>query len=63
MVDLEHHRLVGMLPDRDSATFAAWLSQHSGVEVVSRDRSGEYADAVRQAAPDVLSRWRIASTS
>ena len=54
LVDLEHHRLVDVLPDRSSETFAAWLAQHSGIEVVSRDRSGEYADAVRQAAPDAI---------
>jgi transposase len=54
LVDLEHHRLVDILPDRNSGTFAAWLSQHSGIEVVSRDRSGEYADAVRQATPDAI---------
>jgi transposase len=54
LVDLERHQLVDILPDRSSETFASWLTQHSGVEVVSRDRSGEYADAVRRAAPDVI---------
>ncbi len=54
LVDLEHHRLVDMLPDRSSETFAAWLRQHSKIEVVSRDRSGEYADAVRRAAPGAI---------
>ncbi len=54
LVDLEHHRPVDILPDRSSETFASWLTQHAGVEVVSRDRSGEYADAVRKAAPGVI---------
>jgi transposase len=54
LVDLEHHRPVDILPDRSSETFASWLTQHSGVEVVSRDRGGEYADAVRKAAPGVI---------
>ncbi len=54
LVDLEHHRLVDVLPDRSSETFAAWLAQHSGIEVVSRDRSGEYADAARRAAPGAI---------
>jgi transposase len=54
LVDLERNALVDILPDRSSETFASWLTQHSGVEVVSRDRSGEYADAVRRAAPGAI---------
>jgi transposase len=54
LVDLEHHRLVDVLPDRSSETFAAWLEQHSGIDVVSRDRSGEYADALRREAPGAI---------
>jgi transposase len=54
LVDLEHRRPVDILPDRSSETFASWLTQHSGVQVVSRDRSGEYADAVRWAAPEAI---------
>jgi transposase len=54
LVDLEHHRPVDILPDRSSETFASWLTQHPGVEVVSRDRGGEYADAVRRAASEAI---------
>ena len=43
-----------MLPDRSSETFAAWLRKRSEIEVVSRDRSGEYADTVRRAAPGTI---------
>ncbi len=54
LVDLERRRPVDILPDRSSQTFARWLSEHAGVEVVSRDRGGEYADAVRRAAPEAI---------
>jgi transposase len=54
LVDLERHRLADILPDRSSGTSAAWLVQHSGIEVVSRDRSGEHADAVRRATPGAI---------
>jgi DNA-binding PucR family transcriptional regulator len=53
-VDLERHTLVDVLPDRSADTFARWLSEHPGVEVVNRDRGGEYAEAARRAAPHVV---------
>ncbi len=54
LVDLERHTLVDVLPDRNADTFAHWLRKHPGVEVVSRDRGGEYAEAARRAAPDAV---------
>jgi transposase len=54
LVDLERHTLVDVLPDRSADTFADWLGKHSGVEVVSRDRGGEYAEAARRAAPHAV---------
>jgi transposase len=54
LVNLERHTLVDVLPDRSADTFARWLSEHPGVEVVSRDRGGEYAEAARRAAPDAV---------
>src|SRR5215211_3799474 len=42
------------LPDRSADTFARWLTEHPGVEIVSRDRGGEYAEAARRAAPGAV---------
>ena len=43
--------MVDVLPDRSAETTAQWLQQHPGIEVVSRDRCGLYAQAARRGAP------------
>jgi transposase len=51
LVDLELRRPIEILPDRREETIEAWLLTHPEVEVVSRDRGGEYAAAARKGAP------------
>ena len=51
LVDLETRRPIELLPDRSTETVKAWLRTHPEVEIVSRDRGGEYAAAAKQGAP------------
>lgn len=62
LVDIEASRVVDVLPDRTSETFAAWLMEHPGAEIICRDRASAYSKAVKQAAPDALEvadRWHL----
>jgi transposase len=62
VVDLERSDVIDLLPDRDADTVAAWLQVHPEVEVVSRDRSGAYAQAATEGASQaeqVADRWHL----
>jgi transposase len=51
LVDLERRRVVDVLAVRTADAVAAWLAAHPGIQIISRDRHGPYADAVRRGAP------------
>jgi hypothetical protein len=62
IIDAETGRRVAVLPDREAATLESWLRDHPGVEVVYRDGSAAYAEAVRRVLPDavqVSDRWHL----
>ena len=51
VVDLERRVVVDVLADRSAAGTADWLRAHPEVEMISRDRSGLYAQGGREGAP------------
>jgi transposase len=60
--DLESHQPIDVLPDRSVETVSDWFETHPSVEVVSRDRSSEYAAAIKKGAPQatqVADRWHL----
>jgi transposase len=54
LIDLERHKPIDVLATGDADPLVKWLQAHPGVEIVVRDRSGAYADAVRRGAPDAV---------
>ncbi|MET8404903.1 ISL3 family transposase [Streptomyces sp900116325] len=62
VIDAETHERIDVLPDRTADTLEAWLREHPGVEVVCRDGSATYAEAIRRALPSavqVADRWHL----
>jgi transposase len=51
LMDLERLHVIDLLPVRSAESFAHWLGLHPEVEVITRDRSGLYADGGWQGAP------------
>ncbi len=62
LVDLESRCPVDLLPERSSRALEAWLKEHPGVEIISRDRSSEYTKGATEGAPNaiqVADRWHL----
>src|SRR6266496_2363101 len=64
LVNLETHKIIDLLADREAESVQKWLAKHPEVEIVSRDRGGCYVDGATWGAPQatqVADRWHMLS--
>ena len=62
MINAETGQRVDVLPGRTADVVEAWLRSHPGVQVVCRDGSGAYGEAIRRALPGAIQagdRWHL----
>src|SRR6266700_3002681 len=61
VVDLQTHHVLDVLADRTADTSAAWMAAHPELEIVSRDRGGDYAAAAYKTRRGVSGKARRAA--
>ncbi|BDB29767.1 ISL3 family transposase (plasmid) [Cupriavidus sp. P-10] len=62
IVDLERREPIEVFAGREAIAVTAWMRAHPSIEIVARDRSGAYSEAVDIALPaatQVSDRWHL----
>src|SRR5215469_15943326 len=54
LVNMQTHQVIDVLADRKAETSAIWMGGHPEIELVSRDRGGDYASAAATGAPQAV---------
>lgn len=54
MVDIDTHRIMDIIPSREIKDVARWLSSFPNLEIVSRDGSVSYNNAIKQANEEII---------
>ena len=54
MVDLDTHRIIDMLPSRETRDVQEWLGTYPNIRIISRDGALTYSSAASGAHPEAI---------
>lgn len=54
MVDLESHRIIDLIPSRETSDVAKWLATFPNIQVISRDGAAVYSSAATDSHPEAV---------
>lgn len=54
MIDIESHRIIDIIPSREIEDVTEWLSSFPNLEIVSRDGSVSYNNAIKQTNEEIV---------
>lgn len=54
LVDMETSKPIDLLPTRDSEDLKAWLRDHPGIEIITRDMASSYSTAIDSISPNTV---------
>lgn len=54
IVDLEHRKVIDLLPDREADTLSQWLLGHPEIHTVGRDRAGAYSKGIKDGTANAI---------
>ncbi len=54
MVDLDTHRIIDLLPSRETQDVQEWLKTYPNIRIISRDGAMTYSSAASQAHPEAV---------
>lgn len=54
MVDWDTHRVIDIIPSRDTKEVCEWLKTYPNIQMISRDGASTYASASRESHPDAI---------
>lgn len=60
--DLDTHKPIDILKDRATKTLSDWLKNHTGIEIITRDRANSYSRAIDDTIPEttqIADKWHL----
>ena len=54
IIDLERHRIIDLIPSRETADVTNWLATFPNIQVISRDGAATYSSVAKGSHPDAV---------